>query len=206
MDFAGKQPEQYQLIRQYEPILRNYFFEKCGWRLVQHPQFYKLEKIPAEPEGWMGITDFQQPRDYALLCCVMAFVEEKNVDEQFLLSELCENILALYPHETAPDESLNWENYNHRRSLVRALKFAVETGLVRQVDGDSEQFAMRRESEALYEVTLMARYFLRSYPKDLHQYSSLQELQSAEHFDEEAATGTGRRNPGLSSIITDTSL
>jgi len=188
-----EQPEQYQLIRQYEPILRNYFFEKCGWRLVQHPQFYKLEKIPAEPEGWMGITDFQQPRDYALLCCVMAFVEEKNVDEQFLLSELCESILALYPHETAPDESLNWENYNHRRSLVRALKFAVETGLVRQVDGDSEQFAMRRESEALYEVTLMARYFLRSYPKDLHQYSSLQELQSAEHFDEEAATGTGRR-------------
>jgi uncharacterized protein (TIGR02678 family) len=188
-----EQPEQYQLIRQYEPLLRTYLFEKCGWRLIQHPQFYKLEKIPAQPESWMGIPDFQQPQDYALLCCMMAFLEEKSIDEQFLLSELCESILALYPHEADLSESLNWENYDHRRSLVRALKFAVETGLVRMVDGDGEQFAMRRESEALYEVTLMARYFLRSYPKDLHQYSSLQDLQSAEHFDEEASTGTGRR-------------
>ena len=188
-----EQPEQYHLIRQYEPILRPYLFEKCGWRLIQNPQFYKLEKIPSEPESWMGIQDFQQPRDYALLCCIMAFLEEKSVDEQFLLSDLCESILALYPHEEDLNERLNWENYDHRRSLVRALRFAVETGLVRLVDGDSEQFAMRRDSEALYEVTLMARYFLRSYPKDLHQYHSLQELQSAEHFDDEAATGMGRR-------------
>ncbi len=188
-----EQPERYQLIRQYESLLRSYLFEKCGWRLIQHPQFYKLEKIPAEPEAWMGILEFQQPRDYALLCCIMAFLEEKSVDEQFLLSDLCESILAFYPHETVTDERLNWENYDHRRSLVRALRFAVTTGLTRLVDGDGEQFAMRRESEALYEVTLLARYFLRSYPKDLHQYRSLAELQTAEHFDEEAATGTGRR-------------
>lgn len=189
----GEQPEHYQLIRQYEPVLRPYLFEKCGWRLIQNPQFYKLEKIPAMPESWMGIQDFQEPRDYALLCCIMAFLEEKSVDEQFLLSDLCESILALYPHESDQSERLNWENYDHRRSMVRALKFAVEARTLRLIDGDSEQFAMRRESEVLYEVTLMARYFLRSYPKDLHQYNSLQELQSAEHFDEEAVVGTGRR-------------
>lgn len=188
-----KEPEQYQMIRQYEPLIRSYFFEKCGWRLIQHPQFYKLEKIPAVPEEWMGIADFQHPRDYALLCAIMAFMEEKGVDEQFLLSDLCESLLALYPHESDINESLNWENYEHRRSLVRALKFTVQLGMVRLVDGDGEQFAMRRDSEALYEVTLMARYFLRSYPKDLHQYASMQELQAAEDFDEEAATGTGRR-------------
>lgn len=188
-----EQPEHYHLVRQYEPLLRSYLFEKCGWRLIQHPQFYKLEKIPAEPQAWMGIRDFQQPRDYALLCCMMAFLEEKGVDEQFLLSNLCESILALYPHETVNDERLNWENYEHRRSLVRALRFAVELGVVRSVEGDSEQFAIYRESEVLYEVTLLARYFLRSYPKDLHQYQSRQELQAAEYFDEEAATGTGRR-------------
>lgn len=188
-----EQPEQYQLIRQYEPLLRPYLFEKCGWRLIQNPQFYKLEKIPSEPETWMGIQEFQQPRDYALLCCIMAFLEEKVVDDQFLLSDLCESILALYPCQGELDQRLSWENYDHRRSLVRALKFAVETGPIRLVDGDSEQFAMSRDSEALYEVSQLARYFLRSYPKDLHQYHSLQELQSAEHFDEEATTGSGRR-------------
>jgi uncharacterized protein (TIGR02678 family) len=187
-----EQPEQYQLIRQYEPVLRPYLFEKCGWRLIQNPQFYKLEKIPAEPETWMGIADFQHPRDYALLCCIMAFLEEKSVDDQFLLSGLCESILALYPNDAAT-AALNWENYEHRRSLVRALRFTVELGAVRLVEGDSEQFAMRRDSEVLYEVTLLARYVLRSYPKDLQQYHNRQELQSAEHFDEDAAIGAGRR-------------
>lgn len=184
-------PEQYNLIRRHETQLRNYFLEKCGWRLMATPQFYKLEKIPAQPAPWMGIQEFGHSRDYALLCCILAFLEEKSVNEQFLLSDLCESLLALYPHEA--DERLNWESYEHRRSLVRALKFAVERGLVRLVDGDSEQFALRAESEALYEVTVLARYFLRSYPKDLYQYRSLAELQSAELFDDEATTGRGRR-------------
>ena len=185
--------DQYHLIRQYEPVLRTYFFEKCGWRLIQNPLFYKLEKIPSEPKTWMGILGFQQPRDYVLLCCILAFSEENSVDDQFLLSDLCESILALYPREAELGEGLNWENYDHRRSLVRALKFAVDVGVIRLVDGDSEQFAMSRDSEALYEVTIMARYFLRTYPSDLHQYQSLQELLSVEHFDEEATIGTGRR-------------
>jgi len=188
-----EQPESYNLIRQYEPQLRSYFLEKCSWRLIQNPQFYKLEKIPAQPEQWMGIQAFQQPRDYALLCCLLAYLEEKSVEEQFLLSDLCENILALYPHEKNAGGNLNWESYEYRRSLVRVLKFAVECGIVRLVDGDSEQFALRPDSEALYEGTLLARYFLRSYPKDLHQYKSIGDLQSAEFFDEEATVGLGRR-------------
>lgn len=188
-----EQPEQYNLIRRHEPQLRRYFFEKCGWRLIQNPQFYKLEKIPAQPQSWMGIDDFQQPRDYALLCCVMAFLEEKSVDEQFLLSDLCESMLALYPHEQETGGRLNWENYEHRRSLVRTLNFTTSTGLLRLIDGDGEQFALRREGEALYEVTLLARYFLRSYPKDLQNYDSMQALQAAELFDDEAVTGMGRR-------------
>ncbi|SEP42072.1 TIGR02678 family protein [Propionispora vibrioides] len=188
-----EQPDQYNLIRRCEPKLRNYFFEKCGWRLLQNPQFYKLEKIPAQPQSWMGINAFQQPRDYALFCCFMAFLEEKDVEEQFLLSDLCESLLALYPHEAELVSRLNWENYEHRRALVRVLAFAEAASLIYLVDGDGEQFAMRQEGEALYEVTLLARYFLRSYPKDLQQYDSRQALQAAEFFDEEAATGMGRR-------------
>ncbi|MCX7781643.1 MAG: TIGR02678 family protein [Negativicutes bacterium] len=188
-----EQPEWYNLIRRHEPHIRRYFFEKCGWRLIQTPHFYKLEKIPAQPQSWMGITEFQQPRDYALLCCLMAFAEEKGIDEQFLLSDLCESLLALYPHEKEMGGRLNWENYEHRRSLVRALNFATASGMLRLVDGDSDQFAALHTSEALYEVTPLSRYFLRSYPKDLHQYDSLQALQAAEVFDDEAVTGMGRR-------------
>jgi uncharacterized protein (TIGR02678 family) len=76
-------------------------------------------------------------------------------------------VSSLFTYDVAT-AALNWENYEHRRSLIRALRFTAEMGAVRLVEGDNEQFALQRESEALYEVTLLARYVLRSYPKDLH--------------------------------------
>lgn len=187
------QPEAYSLIRRHEADLRRYVFEKCGWHLLQHPQFYKLEKIPAQPQSWMGLRECQQPRDYALLCTMLAFIEEKDVEDQFLLSDLCDSLLALYPHEQGCGGRLNWENYEHRRSLVRALQVLVALGALRLVDGDSEQFAMRQEGEALYEITVLSRYLLRAYPKDMQAYHDMQALQAAESFDDDAVTGKGRR-------------
>ena len=44
-----EQPELYQRLRRREQGLRNYFFDKCGFRLLVTRQFVKLEKIPARP-------------------------------------------------------------------------------------------------------------------------------------------------------------
>src|SRR3954447_23251671 len=68
-------PEWYQLIREREKVLRRYISEKFGLRLIVHQYFIKLEKIPVEPEVWMGIRDFQDPMDYAIFCCALSFLE-----------------------------------------------------------------------------------------------------------------------------------
>jgi len=126
-----EEPEKYQAVREREQVLRTYFLDKPGFRLVLHRYFAKLEKIPAEPESWMGIQDFQQARDYAVLCCLLAYLEGKAVDEQFLLSELCEELRTFYPGE----DTLDWTHYEHRKSLVRVLRKAAELGIVKVVDG-----------------------------------------------------------------------
>ena len=118
-----REPDKYQMVREREPVLRSYFLEKLGFHLIVHPYFAKLEKIPVRPEPWMGIRDFQHPRDYALLCCLLAYLESKSVDEQFLMSELCEELSAAYPGE----DGLDWTHYEHRRALVRVW-FAAELG------------------------------------------------------------------------------
>ncbi|THE10411.1 TIGR02678 family protein [Bacillus timonensis] len=165
-------PEWYQLIREREKVLRRYINEKFGLRLIVHQHFIKLEKIPVEPQSWMGINDFQEPMDYAIFCCALSFLEGKSVDEQFLLSDLCQEIQADYPGEF----ELDWTLYIHRKSLIRAIKVLLDFQLIRTIDGDIGRFDHDEEQEVLYEATVYSRYFMRSYPDDFVTYKNWEEL------------------------------
>lgn len=171
-----EEPESYQLIREREKTLKKYVSEKFGFDLIVHQHFIKMDKIPVDPKSWMGIQDFAEPRDYAIFCCGLAFTEKRSVDEQFLLSDIAEEIQEIYPG----DIPLEWTNYQHRKSLVRALKKMVDFRIIKLVDGDIELFANHEEHDVLYEVTVYARYFMRSYPDDLFQYNSIDEILESE--------------------------
>ena len=167
--YGSDHPEWYQLIREREKVLRRYISEKFGLRLIVHQYFIKLEKIPVEPERWMGIQDFQEPMDYAIFCCALSFLEGKSVDEQFLLSDLCQEIQADYPGEFA----LDWTLYIHRKSLIRAMKVLMDFQIIRAIDGDIGRFDHNEEQEVLYEATVYSRYFMRSYPDDFVKLQAL---------------------------------
>lgn len=195
-------PEEYLLIRRQEKVLRQFFRERCGWPLLVTAQFYKLEKIPHEPQGFMGIDAMQGAADYVLLACVMAFLEEYEAGGQFLLGELAEAMLSYYPEE-ALTPKLVWEDYKWRKALIRVINFLAEEGILRIVDDESAAFLSVGfhdgviEGDALYEVTTLARYFLRSFPKELVDYNAPQELKDADFFadsSEEAAFQRKRRN------------
>ncbi|MBN8208910.1 TIGR02678 family protein [Bacillus sp. NTK071] len=171
-----EEPSSYHLIREREHQLKRYLSDKFGFDLIVHQHFIKLEKIPVDPKSWMGIQEFTEPMDYAIFCCALAFTERRSVDDQFLLSDITEDIQELYPGEFP----LDWTNFQHRKSLVRALKKLVALRLVKTVDGDLEQFTSNEEEEVLYEVTVYARYFMRSYPDDLFQYDTMQEILESE--------------------------
>ena len=168
--------ETYRLIREREHPLRTYFREKVGFQLIVNPHLAKLEKIPAEPESWMGVADFIEVREYVLFCTLMAYLESKTVEEQFLLSDLCDQLNGYYPE----GDGLDWTNYNHRRSLVRVLQYAQEQKVINAVEGDVSGFGFDEEQEVLYEVPLVARYFMPSYPRELPEFTSLEEILSGE--------------------------
>lgn len=176
------EPLVYQMIREREHVLRRYITDKFNYRMIVHRHFIKLEKIPVEPESWMGIQAFQSQRDYALFCCLLAFLERKSVDEQFLLSELCEDLRAEYPSHI----TLDWTNYEHRKSLIRVLHVASEFKIIRTVDGEIAGFVQNEAQEVLYEVPVISRYFMRSYPKDLFKYNSIEEILNQEYSRESA--------------------
>ncbi|PLR79073.1 TIGR02678 family protein [Bacillus sp. V3-13] len=169
-------PDWYQMVREREKVLRRYIDEKFGLRLIMHRHFAKLEKIPVQPESWMGIQQFQEPMDYAIFCCALSFLEGKAIDEQFLLSEFCDSIRAEYPG----DIPLDWTIYTHRKSLIRAVQKLTDFQLMRTIDGDVNKFDNDQDQEALYEVTTYSRYFMRSYPEDLFNYTDWEDILNEE--------------------------
>ncbi|GAA0446871.1 TIGR02678 family protein [Lentibacillus halophilus] len=171
-----EEPEWYQTIREREKILKRYADDKLGFELIVHQHFIKLEKIPVEPKTWMGLRNFQEPRDYAMFCCALAFTESRSIDEQFLLSDICEEIKDLFPGPFP----LDWTNYNHRRSLVRVIKELETLSILKSVEGEIDRFAMDSEQEVLYETTVYARYFMRSYPRDLLDYETAESILASE--------------------------
>ena len=172
----AEEPQVYKLIREREHKLKRYISDKFGFDLIIHQHFIKLEKIPVEPKPWMGIQSFSEPIDYAIFCCALAFTEQRSVDEQFLLSDLVESVQEMYQGEFP----LDWTNYQHRRSLVRALKEVVKLKLVKTIDGSLELFQSNEEEEVLYEVSVYGRYFMRSYPDDLFRFHSMEEILESE--------------------------
>lgn len=169
-------PEVYQLIREHEHELKRYVMDKFGFDLIVHQHFIKLEKIPVESKAWMGMQEFKEPMDYALFCCGLAFTESRSVDDQFLLSHICEEIKELYPGEM----DLDWTVYTHRKSLIRAMHKLVDLGILKVVDGEIDEFHKDEEYEVLYEVTIYARYFMRNYPDQLFHYQTSDDILESE--------------------------
>lgn len=113
-----------------------------------------------------------------------------KLDEQFLLSDLCEEIKSIYP----PFEELDWTHYEHRKSLVRVLQTASDHDLVKTVDGDIGGFSFSENNEVLYEVPLVARYFLRSFPKELTGFNTIDDFLNIDDLTSGEQQGVKRRH------------
>lgn len=85
----------------------------------------------------------------------LSFLEDKGPEDQFVLSNITEYIEAQYD---GPDK-VDWTLFQHRKSLVRVLNFAVDIGIIKIDDGDHERFSESEDTEVLYENTGISRYF-----------------------------------------------
>lgn len=168
-------PTSYQLIRENEKTLKRYIQEKFDYSLIIHKDFIRLEKVPVVPRKWMGIQEFQTPRDYAIFCCGLAYLENRTVEDQFLLSEFITELEEIYPGMLP----LDWTNYQHRKSLVRAMNQLIDFKCIREVDsasGGLEYFAHSEDQEVLYQATIYSRYFMRNHANSLKECSTIEEI------------------------------
>ncbi|AGL00509.1 TIGR02678 family protein [Desulfoscipio gibsoniae] len=167
-------PELYQNIRSYYQELKDWFQEYCGFSLLLTRQIARLEKIPGRAHDWMGLELLNEPLDYALFTYCLWFLEGKSETDQFLLTEMIEEIKN---HLTGSSMSLDFTLYQHRQSMYRALKQMRELKVLVAVDGDEMEWARTgSDRNVLYECSMLSRYVLRHFPRDLTTYDSLESL------------------------------
>lgn len=166
------EPQLYRMIREEQKVIRKFCNEKLGANLYIHGQFIMLEKIPDHFASWMGIDTFREQDDYTMYCLILVYLEEKISSEQFLLTDICEEIGYIWTSQ----EKVDWSTFKTRMNFIRAMSYCVEKQLIHQVDGDTNDFKYRQEVDVLYEVTQMSRYVLRSYPEDYQKFNSFSEF------------------------------
>lgn len=181
--------ELYYRIKDSIPNFKTFLSEKLGYQVIINPHLIKLEKLPGKAESWMGIANFENNMEYAFLCILLMFLEDKGREEQFVLSGVTEFIQGNYMGE----ESVDWTLYRHRKAIIKVLRFAAELKMIRVDDGDEQNFASSMDTEVLYESTGFSRYFVRNFTSSILNYNSYKDIETEEWGEADTDRGIIRR-------------
>lgn len=185
----SRDKETYYKLRDALGELRKFTTEKMGCQIIDNSLLIKMEKIPVIPESFMGIQKFSSKEEYAYLCILLMFLEDRDAQEQFIISQLTEYITANLPGEIS-----DWTLYTNRRKLIRVMRFAADQGLIGVTDGKDEAFMDDEGGEVLYENTGASRYFMKSFSKDIMEYTKPEDFQESDWFEVDEDRGFARRH------------
>ncbi len=169
--------ELFYLIKDNYRHFKPFIIEKLGYELLIRGDFIRLEKLPGKAEEWMGIASFDDQKEYAFLMILFIYLEDKNKEDQFLLSHVTEFIAA-----NMIGESIDWTQYKTRRSLIKVIKFVLSEKLIRVTDGEEDSFTQDGSKEVLFESTGLSKYMVRNFQTDVMKFKSYHDLE-AEHED-----------------------
>ncbi|MDY5957193.1 MAG: TIGR02678 family protein [Frisingicoccus sp.] len=181
--------ELYYKVRDSIGEIRRFATEKMGCQIIENSLLVKMEKIPAIPQAFMGIEDFTSREEYVFLCMLLMFLEDKDGEEQFILSQLTEYIEA-----NMPGTPVDWTIYTNRRRMVKVLRYAASQGLIKVTDGSDDLFMDEKSGEVLYENTGASRYFMRNFSRDIMDYTSPEDFRESDWFDVDEDRGIARRH------------
>lgn len=182
--------ETYYKVKGDIPKFQKFVSEQLGWKLIHTENLLKLEKRPAHAEAFMGIQEFTDIRDYCILCVVLMYLEDKEEQEQFLLSELIDYVATQLKNYMPVD----WTSFTQRKSLVRVLQYMENLQMLRVYEGSSEAFGSGTGQEVLYENTGYSRYYATSFPTDISAYLSWEDFEQNDFGEFQKDRGTVRIN------------
>jgi uncharacterized protein (TIGR02678 family) len=157
---AGENAEDYARVRRHAGWLRDWFLRFPAWRLELDRDVVRLRKTPADllddtrpaVDGTTR-TPFSKRR-YVVLCLALAALD--GAERQTTLRRIARRIVEFVSSDQdlqAADMTFDTGNYDQRRDLIHAVRYLIEVGVLRTLDGDEQEFLKgNRSSDVLYEI------------------------------------------------------
>lgn len=141
----------------------------------------------------MGLPEFTDKIEYVFLCLILIFLETKSRKDQFILSGLIDYIQNLQVDIDMNDITIDFNLYTQRKSMVKVLKYIRELGFIKIYDGDENKFSENVESDVLYEVTGVSKYFVRNFTSNISDCNNYNDIYEKERLGLEQDKGKERR-------------
>lgn len=156
---AGAHAAEFGLVRKHAEALRQWFAHHANWELLVTSDLARLRKTPPDAaDATRPATDahtgapFTQAR-YVVLCLALAALERS--ERQTTLGKLAEEISGFFKGDPELEKAgfvFDLQLAEQRRNLVQVIRFLLDRGVMRRVQGDEELYIKNDRSDALYNI------------------------------------------------------
>lgn len=184
--------EQYYAVKHQLHTIKPFITEQLGSKLIVHPRFIKLEKVPIMTKNYMGIDGFEDPLEYVLLMLVLLYLEDKPAGEQFVLSWIADFIKTT-ALSLELDHMPNWDLTQHRKSLVKVIRYLTAISVIKVCEEEKVSFIENAQADGLYQTTGISNYLVRIFKNDIFKYHTITDFEQDEWQDQDIDKGEIRR-------------
>jgi uncharacterized protein (TIGR02678 family) len=154
-----KQIELFRLVNRHYRALQTWHDQNTGWRVQRGPTAIRLIRhLSATTPGYL-YERLKEPNDFACLTWILWYAENRQLtgrgnDQQFLLSQLAEQITEQSISAASGEAQFDFRRQNDRYSIQRALQTLENLGGLQLVDGQTREWVEQTpDADVLYEFT-----------------------------------------------------
>src|SRR5436305_6471090 len=155
----SKHIDLFRLVNRHYYTLQKWHDENTGWRIQRSATAIRLvRQLSATTPGYL-YNRLKEPRDFACLTWILWYAENRQLtgrgnDQQFLLSQLAEQISEQSLIGVEDETGFNFRRPADRYSIQRALQYLEDLGGLRLVDGQTKEWVeLTNDADVLYEFT-----------------------------------------------------
>src|SRR6266571_6374374 len=158
-----KQSDLFRLVKYHYYTMQSWHDQHTGWRIQRDASAIRLIRNPGATTAGYLYDRLKEPGDFACLAWILWYAENRQLsgrgnDQQFLLSQLAEQIQEQSASGLGSERKLDFRRPADRYSIQRALQYLEDLGGLQLVDGQTKDWVEQTPSaDVLYEYTDVVR-------------------------------------------------
>ena len=125
-DIITRDDEKFYEISSNEKELATYFKKFYGWNLYKDRYIIKLDKIPSNPESYMGNNEFDTKDDYCIYIAFLIALESYSKGQPFRFKDIFNKLKS----NLEKTMDISWEKSYYRRAVKRVFEYAEKKKLI----------------------------------------------------------------------------